>query len=248
MEEPLTGGNMTAVVRIGERVHRSAGPWSSTIQQLLRHVRELGVRWVPEPFGFDSQGREVLEFLEGEVPGYPLPQWVWERENLQQSARMLRAFHDATRGLIHLQGVWQSPVHEPTEVICHNDFAPYNFVFREGKLLGVIDFDTCSPGPAIWDVAYLAYRMVPLTRPETFTGIQFADDEVKERLHLLLDAYGAPFGASDLLEVVEKRLLELAEFSTRQAERKQNPELLEHAALYRADAAHVQNHGLKHWV
>ena len=50
-------------------------------------------------------------------------------------------------------------------MICHNDYAPYNLVFRDGRLVGVIDFETAAPGPRAWDLAYLAYRLVPLAAP-----------------------------------------------------------------------------------
>jgi len=36
-------------------------------------------------------------------------------------------------------------------------------VFRKGMPVALIDFDTAHPGPRIWDVAYAAYRFVPLT-------------------------------------------------------------------------------------
>ena len=53
--------------------------------------------------------------------------------------------------------------HEPREVICHNDFAPYNLMFEGTAPTGVIDFDVASPGPRVWDMGYTAYRFVPLT-------------------------------------------------------------------------------------
>ena len=71
---------------------------------------------------------------------------------------------------------WQWPAHEPVQVICHNDFAPYNLMFENGKLTGVIDLDLASPGPRVWDMAYTAYRFVPLTDPSNpdapFPGAQ----------------------------------------------------------------------------
>ena len=62
--------------------------------------------------------------------------------------------------------VWQWPGHEPVEVICHNDFCPYNLLFEGTELTGVIDFDLASPGPRAWDLGQTAYRFVPLTDPE----------------------------------------------------------------------------------
>ena len=165
MEERLAGG-MTDVARRGDTVVRGAGPWTPTVHALLSHLRAGGVAWVPEPLGRLPDGREVLSFLPGEVPSYPLPAFVWEPAVLEASARLLRALHDACAGFPLTGGIWQLPTHAPAEVICHNDFAPHNLVFRGGLPVAVIDWDTASPGPRVWDLAHLAYRLVPLTAPD----------------------------------------------------------------------------------
>ena len=68
VSEELTGGNMAGAVRIGDRVHRDAGPWTATIHRLLRHLHANGVEWVPQPIGLDDDGREIVTFLPGTVP------------------------------------------------------------------------------------------------------------------------------------------------------------------------------------
>jgi hypothetical protein len=72
--EELAGGNVTAVVRIGDTVHRTAGPWTPTIHRLLRHLRARGLARVPRPLGM-ADGREVLTYLPGTVARYPMPAW-----------------------------------------------------------------------------------------------------------------------------------------------------------------------------
>jgi aminoglycoside phosphotransferase (APT) family kinase protein len=69
---------------------------------------------------------------------------------------------EATLGFDVTDARWSLAPPTPHEVICHNDFAPYNCVFREGRFVGAIDFDLCAPGPRLWDIAYTAYRFVPL--------------------------------------------------------------------------------------
>ena len=59
-ERELTGGTVNDVVRRGDTVRRSAGPWTPTVQALLAWVRAQGVSFVPAPLGLDEQGREVL--------------------------------------------------------------------------------------------------------------------------------------------------------------------------------------------
>jgi aminoglycoside phosphotransferase (APT) family kinase protein len=234
--ETLSGGNMGRVVRTGDRVSRDAGEWTPAVHRLLTHLRTAGVPGVPEPHGITADGREVVGFVEGEVPAYPMPPWVWEDDALESAARLLRRIHDATAGL-EIHGPWRSPVHEPAEVVCHNDFAPYNLVFDSGVVVGVIDWDFASPGPRVWDLAYLAYRVVPLTTDDWGDG--FSRTERRQRLRNLLATYGTTVEPGELMGVVHERLLELADFSDRMAVELPRPELTEHARLYRWDADHL---------
>jgi Ser/Thr protein kinase RdoA (MazF antagonist) len=169
-EEELAGGNMGGAVRVGVSVRRRAGVWSPTIQRLLRHLRQHGLDWVPEPLGRDQDGRDSVSYLAGEVPQYPLPAWSWSEDILTDAAWHLAQLHAAGADFDITDASWQIPAHEPVEVICHNDFAPYNMVFAQGRLTGVIDWDTASPGPRVWDLAYLTYRLVPLTDPANGDG------------------------------------------------------------------------------
>ena len=164
-EVVLAGGNMSAVVRVGDTVRRTAGPWTPTINALMRHLRAAGFDRVPEPLGLDDHGREVISLLPGSPATYPLPAFAWSDETLITVAHALRAFHDASAGFGFPEARWQWPAHEPAEVICHNDFAPYNLMFEGGRLTGVIDLDLASPGPRVLDMAYATYRLVPLTDP-----------------------------------------------------------------------------------
>ncbi len=127
---------------------------------------------------------------------------------LRESGALLRRMHDASTTLVGQPGVWQLPTHQPVEVICHNDVAPYNMVFHQGNLRGLIDFDTASPGPRIWDLAYLAYQLVPFT--ETAGGAAAGLAARRDRLGLLIDAYGQPFLPADVLRVAADRLVDLA--------------------------------------
>ncbi|WP_336853384.1 phosphotransferase [Sinomonas albida] len=240
MEEILSGGNMNEVVRVGGTVRRRGGPWTSTVHEVLRGLRSKGISWVPSVYGIDEVGREILEFLPGIVPSYPLPEWVWHDSFLIDAATRLRQLHDATVGLAVDDAVWQGQPHEPAEVICHNDFAPYNFACTDGRITGVIDWDFMSPGPRVWDVAYLAYRLCPLAgpkNPDHRPGDSAA--EQGRRLKLLLDAYGAQFTAADVLGAVVLRLDELARFTDSEAERRNSDDLAGHVAIYRNDIDYI---------
>jgi len=145
---------MTNVVRSGDTFRRPIGPWSTTIHRLLTHLRVRGIDWSPEPRGVDDEAREIRSFLPGVVPAYPLPAWVWPEDLLTAPTQHLRTLHDATLEFPIDGATLQSPVHEPAEVICHNDFVPYDLACSDERIVGVIDFDTASPGSRLRAFAY----------------------------------------------------------------------------------------------
>ena len=231
--ELLAGGHMGPVERVGHSVRRVSGAWSPAVHRLLRHCRAAGMTSVPEVVELTDDGHEVLSFIPGDVPAYPMPRWVWTDEALTSSVQLLRPFHESTAGCDR-SGPWRSPIHEPVEVICHNDFAPYNLVYRQGRAVGIIDFDYASPGSRLWDLAYLAYRIVPLS---TDTADGFGPQTRNRRLTAVLDTYGSGASPADLRTIVVGRLVELARFSEEMAVTLNKPELSMHAKVYRRDAA-----------
>jgi hypothetical protein len=238
--EPLRGGNVTAVARVGDTVRRAPGPWTDTVQALLGQLRARGVDAVPEPRGRDAEGREVVAFLPGDVHGYPLPAWIWDDAVLVAATRLLRRLHDATTGFAHPGAQWRLPAREPREVVCHNDFAPHNLVFRGRQLCGVIDFDTAAPGPRAWDLANTAHRLVPLTAPGNPDTPATPDGERARRLALLCATYGTAIVPADVLALVPERLDALRAFTEEHAAATGAPELRRHAGWYAADAAYVR--------
>jgi hypothetical protein len=47
-----------------------------TIQAYLAHLHSEGFRDAPKPLGYDADGREVLSFVDGDVPLEPLPDYA----------------------------------------------------------------------------------------------------------------------------------------------------------------------------
>lgn len=232
-EEVLVGGNSSVVVRVGDTVHRPAGAWTPAVHQLLSTLRAAGVTEGPEPFGVDEQGREVLSYLPGVVGNYPMPSWIWSQTILQEAGSLLRRVHDAGAPLAHQAAVWQVQAHEPIEVVCLNDVAPYNMVFHEGHVTGLIDVDMASPGPRIWDLADLAYRLVPLGE---YTGDDVPEEDARPgRLDMLIHSYGYDFDQVAVLRTAADRMEDLAVFTDQRAADTGRKDFLEHAAHYRRD-------------
>jgi len=50
-EVPLSGGNTSAVVRVGETVRRSTGHWTPAVHGVLRHLERAGFEGSPRVLG-----------------------------------------------------------------------------------------------------------------------------------------------------------------------------------------------------
>jgi hypothetical protein len=238
VDEQLPGGNVNAVVRVGDTVRRRAGPWTPTIHRYLNHLANAGIDWIPRVLGAEGDV-EVLSFVEGAVPLYPLPDWVWSDVALTDAARLLRELHDASLGFDDADADWQWPAGEPVEVIRHNDFAPHNLAFVDGRVVGAIDFDLSSPGPRISDIANLATRMVPLTS-ELHEGA-VREDQWQRRIQILLDAYGSDSAWVDVVRAAVPRLRDEAAFTRRLVEESGKRELLDDVALYERDVLYLKD-------
>src|SRR5579885_1784998 len=188
-EELLSGGNVTPVVRVDDTVRRVVGPWSAAVHSLLLHLKARGFSGAPRFLGIDEQGREILTFIEGEVGRYPYPSYILSDGVLLEAACVVRRYHDATTDYTPpAHAAWQFTYPDATrhEVICHNDLAPYNMVFVDEQPQALIDFDTAGPGPRAWDLAYAAYRFVPLSYAQDVEQLGLANPAVQALFDLLI--------------------------------------------------------------
>lgn len=189
-EELLHGGEINDVVRVGDTVRRAARPSTRTIHALLKHLEGVGFEESPRVIGFDERGREILTFIEGEVTSgsMPLPDYLWTDETIIEVAALLRRLHEATASFeVPDDAEWWWPVNNRPgrRVICHNDIAPWNLVFRGEKPVGVIDWDLAAPGPVTSDIARALWFFAPLTSTSTM-GLRHRS----ARIRLFCESYG----------------------------------------------------------
>ncbi len=245
--EKLSGGLMNTPIRLDNKVYRKVTKSTETIHHLLKHVRSKGIKWVPEPISFDAD-TEVLSFMNGDVP-HDMPEWIWSRSVLTQIASHMRDWHDATEDFVMENAQWSFHTGTEPQVICHDDFAPYNCVFEGTEFAGLIDFDLCAPGSRLWDMAYTAYRFIPVM-PKTALGegeetSPFDMAEMNHRIDLFLQAYGKKsppyaYTRSELLSAITKRLLAISEWTRNYAEETHNVTLMKNAFMYKRHAVWIQ--------
>jgi hypothetical protein len=243
-ERRLRGGNVSQVWRVGDTVRKPRSGWDVGVQALLEHLEGVGFDRAPRALGMDERNRSVVSFIAGDAPGYPMPPYVWSDDTLVGVASLLRAYHDATVDFVAPQDAgWQQPMPPgAVEVVCHNDVAPYNMVFREGRPVALIDFDMAAPGPRIWDVAYAAYRFVSLGVPAGDSRPGLAREQGR-RLALFSSEYDPTLAVEKLLDTVVARLVALVAFMHERAASGE-PSFARHisegdAELYERDAFYI---------
>jgi Ser/Thr protein kinase RdoA (MazF antagonist) len=191
-EQALIGGDINAVVRIGNTVRRPMGEHSPGVHAFLRHLEAAGFEGAPRFLGIDEQGREMLSYVEGE-PGFaPVPA---ADDVLFQIGGLLRELHGAAAGFVpppDARWAWEVSPPEEQEVMCHLDLFWTNVIFRDGTPVALIDFDIAAPASRTFEVVLAASYWAPLRAAETVGewGLPLDLDRRGERLRLLCDGYG----------------------------------------------------------
>jgi len=209
IEEELPRGDVTeGVVRVGSTVRRPVQPQSAAVADYLKHLEAVGFRGAPRFLGRDRSGRDVVDYLAGDVPGDPPELWAADEGLLVSVGRLLRDLHTASDGYAASRGfaappgtswfVWPLPsdvkvqktaAAPAPEVVSHNDVTPQNVVIRDGRAVGLIDFDLAGPTTRLEDFCNTATHWVPLRDPvDTWPGWTTLDRPA--RLRVLADAYG----------------------------------------------------------
>jgi hypothetical protein len=215
-EQHLVGGNTGGAVRVGDTVRRQAGPWTPSVHALLRHLEAAGFDRAPRALGFDEQGREMLSFLPGETVGTTRPwlSWAHSDEALRQVAQWLRDFHTAVADFVPPEdAIWrEGGAWRPGLIVGHNDAAPYNAAWADGRLVGFFDWDFAAPVTPEWDLAFTAFAWVPLHARHVVTAEGFtAFADLPRRLRLFLDTYGWDGPAGRFVDTVRDRVRTSAE-------------------------------------
>lgn len=100
---------------------------------------------------------------------------------------MVRAIHDASMEFIPApDATWITAIPSPgSELICHNDLAPWNLII--GERMTFIDWDAAAPSTRLWDLAYAAQAF-------TLSNARQPPEEAAQNLAAFVDGYGADVG------------------------------------------------------
>ncbi|NYE37039.1 aminoglycoside phosphotransferase (APT) family kinase protein [Nocardioides cavernae] len=205
-------------------VTRPAGAHTSTVHAFLRHLRDQGLACVPEPLSL-AGGTETLRFIEGESGG---DGWKHQHDErgLRSAARLLRRIHDASADWVPPDdAIFAAPPTGRTEVFAHGDPGPWNFVWREGEAVALIDWDFLHPAPRLSDVAYALHWFAPFR--DDRAAIEWHHfpqvPDRRARAGAFLDSYGMAAHV-DVVDAVVERIRYTSEHARFLADQGQEPQ------------------------
>lgn len=202
----FTDGNMADVRRVGDLVVRSRSPWSNTSHAVLRHLASKDHPGAPRLVDVNDT-HEVLSYL----PGDSLPPNLGEfrsHDTLVMIAEAIRSLHIALSDFVPpLELPFPEMPHAPENgsFACHNGLAPWNTIVKDRMFVGFIDWDLVTLATPAWDLAYAAWRFVPLYPDDSSFGRVEARGR---RLKLFLDTYGLTDAErSGFIDLIRQRQL-----------------------------------------
>ncbi|MBA8796165.1 hypothetical protein FHX74_003818 [Friedmanniella endophytica] len=194
------------VVRIGDVVRHPRDPWSSSVHALLRHLHDSGFTQAPLPVRLTETDDEV-SFMAG-TSGDDACRVVADDDKVAEVAQLLRRYHDAVEG-------WQ-PEEEPVwfdgrrgtggpgELVCHGDPGPWNMVWRDGELVGLIDWEYATVGTRREDIGYALHYLIPLRDRSYWHDLLGMTRRPRrhKRLRIFAEAYGIALDESLVEDVL----------------------------------------------
>jgi len=185
------------VVRIGDVVRHPRQPWSASVHALLGYLSEAGFAESPQP-GPVADDHDDVTYIDG-VSGDDACLLVATDEAVAAVASTLRRYHDlVAQWRPAVPPVWfdgQTGTGDGADhLVCHGDPGPWNLVWRDGALVGLIDWEYATVGTRRTDVAYALHYLVPFRDRSYWSAVlgMASKPRRRHRMAVFAEAYGIP--------------------------------------------------------
>ncbi|WP_297083512.1 phosphotransferase [uncultured Demequina sp.] len=216
-------------------------PYTGAIHALLTHLESVGFRGAPRSFGWDGEGRHLVEWVDGTRCDHP--EAPADALDPVRVGAFMREMHDALATFEPpADAQWFEGLPGPGgDLVIHQDIAPSNLVIAGDGRLVAIDWDAAAPGTRLWDIAHAIHAIAPLH------GEGFDLPSQAARLAGFADGYGLTEDQrEELLPLLALRSERMYEYLAQMRATGQSPwlELWERGvgAVWEADAKWIRDH------
>jgi Phosphotransferase enzyme family len=197
------------VLRIGETVRHPREAWTESVHALLEYLRANGFDQAPAPMGMSGEHEEI-SFIEGDS-GDEACRLVATDEAVAAVAQLLRRYHDTVAAWQpEIPPVWydgQVGTGTGDQLVCHGDVGPWNLVWRDGRLVGLIDWEYATVGTRRTDIAYALHYLAPFRDRTYWEGILGLRRRPRRRhrMAVFAEAYGIAVDDDLIDEVIDSQ-------------------------------------------
>ena len=180
------------VYRIGNQVHRPAGPWSMPIWRLLKHfeAQDLPVERILSI----ENGEQISEFFEGKQV-HPRK---WTDDALFEIGALVAKLHHGVKSFQATENdIWQPwylrEIGGNDRIFCHGDIAPWNMMTENGHPKLLIDWEFAGPLDPLVELARICWLFAQLHDDDlqTLHDLPSAGKRA-EQVRIIADGYGLP--------------------------------------------------------
>ena len=193
---------------VGGVVHKSTGPWTPSVDALLRHLEEAGFTGAPRVAG----GGVTF------VPGTSPHPYAWADDHVGEVGVLLRGLHDAAASFVpppdaRWKPNWLRDLGGDDPVFGHCDTGSWNIVGRDGRAEAFIDWEFAGPVDRLWELAETVWLNAQLFDDDiaAMHGLPGAAGRARQA-RAITDGYGLAAGRRD--ELVD-RLADVATHAAR---------------------------------
>jgi thiamine kinase-like enzyme len=169
-------------------VIRPLEKWSKNIHLLLNHFYNKGLP-VPKIIKTDDK-YEYLEYINGEL----VHPYKWTDEGLYEIGKLVKKIHEAAKDFENKNNMeWKSwylrDLGKP-EICSHGDIAPWNIITRDGKPIGIIDWECSGPIDPMIELSRVCWLFPQLHDDDIGKMYELPSPEKRgEQIKIILDAY-----------------------------------------------------------
>lgn len=163
--------------------------WSSNIHSFLSFLYQNNLP-VQKLIKIDDKN-EYFEYIEGEQ----IHPYRWTNESLNDIGDFIKRLHNIEKKFDYNEKMEWKPWYlreiGTPNIISHGDIAPWNVITKDGKLIGLIDWEYTGPIDPLIELARICWLFPQLHDDDIGKKYNLPSPKIRgKQVKIILDAYG----------------------------------------------------------